>query len=152
MKRLHFTQDIHASAQNVYESMLGLHDKASYQYWTAVFNPSSTYEGSWDQGSKIQFIGQDEAGNPGGMASEIIAHRPNEYVAIRYYGFVNGDQIITTGEQAEKFAGSQEIYSFKEQNGITTVTVELDSIAEYVEYFNQQYPKALALLQAYCEG
>ena len=56
MQKLQFKKEINASAQKVYETMLGLKNKATYEYWTAAFNPTSSYEGSWDTGSKILFV------------------------------------------------------------------------------------------------
>jgi hypothetical protein len=151
MQKIQFKKEINASAQKVYETMLGLKNKASYEYWTAAFNPTSTYEGSWDNGSKILFIGTDENGKKGGMVSEIVAHQPAEFVSIRHYGFLDGDTEITTGEQVEKWAGGHENYSFKENNGITTITVEMDSVDEYLDYFNNTYPKALDKLKEISE-
>ena len=46
MKRLKFTTTINASAQKVYDNMLGLTNKETYNQWVAVFNPTSTFEGS----------------------------------------------------------------------------------------------------------
>ena len=151
MKKIQFKKEINASAQKVYETMLGLKNKASYEYWTAAFNPTSTYEGSWDNGSKILFVGTDENGKKGGMVSEIVAHQPAEFVSIRHYGFLDGDTEITTGEQVEKWAGGHENYSFQENNGVTTVTVEMDSVDEYLDYFNNTYPKALDKLKEISE-
>ncbi|UGS22858.1 SRPBCC domain-containing protein [Flavobacterium channae] len=151
MKKIQFKKEINASAQKVYETMLGLKNKASYEYWTAAFNPTSTYEGSWDNGSKILFVGTDENGKKGGMISEIVAHQPAEFVSIRHYGFLDGDTEITTGEQVEKWAGGHENYSFQENNGITTVTVEMDSVDEYLDYFNNTYPIALDKLKEISE-
>lgn len=151
MKKIQFKKEINASAQKVYETMLGLKNKASYEHWTAAFNPTSTYEGSWDNGSKILFVGTDENGKKGGMVSEIVAHRPAEFVSIRHYGFLDGDTEITTGEQVEKWAGGHENYSFQESNGVTTVTVEMDSVDEYLDYFNNTYPKALDKLKEISE-
>ena len=62
MKKLQFKKEINATAQKVYETMLGLIDKSTYEQWVSVFNPTSTYEGKWDKGSKIYFIGTDENG------------------------------------------------------------------------------------------
>ena len=151
MEKIQFKKEINASAQKVYETMLGLKNKASYEYWTAAFNPTSTYEGSWDNGSKILFVGTDENGKKGGMVSEIVAHQPAEFVSIRHYGFLDGDTEITTGEQVEKWAGGHENYSFQENNGVTTVTVEMDSVDEYLDYFNNTYPKALDKLKEISE-
>jgi len=82
--KFQFTTQINASSQKVYETLLGLKDKSSYEYWTAAFNPTSTYEGSWEKGSKIYFVGVDANGKMGGMISEIEKNRPAEFVSIRH--------------------------------------------------------------------
>ncbi|MBZ4037656.1 SRPBCC domain-containing protein [Flavobacterium sp. 17A] len=151
MQKLQFKKEINASAQKVYETMLGLKDKATYEYWVATFNPTSTYEGSWEKGSKISFVGTDENGKKGGMLSEVVEHKAANFVSIRHYGFLVGDTEVTTGEEVEKWAGGHENYSFEENNGITTLTVEMDTIDEYLDYFNNTYPKALDKLKEISE-
>lgn len=151
MQKVEFKKEINASAQKVYETMLGLKDKTTYQYWTAAFNPTSTYEGSWDKGSKILFVGTDENGKKGGMVSEIVEHKIANFVSIRHYGFLDGDNEITKGEEVEKWAGGHENYSFQENNGVTTVTVEMDALEEYLDFFNNTYPKALEKLKEISE-
>lgn len=151
MQKLQFKQQIHASAQKVYETMLGLKDISTYQHWVSVFNPTSTYEGSWVKGSKIYFVGVDENGKRGGMVSEIMEHKPAEFVSILHYGFIDGDKEITTGELIEKWAGGHENYSFHEIEGVTTVTIDIDVVEEYLDYFNNHYPKALAKLKEITE-
>lgn len=151
MKRLQFKTEIHASAQKVYETMLGLNDKSTYEHWTSAFNPTSTFEGSWEKGSKIHFVGLDENGNKGGMVSEIVEHQPAQFVSIRHLGFLAGDIEVTTGELVEKWAGGHENYSYQENNGITTVTVDLDTIEEYLDYFTNIYPTALDKLKEISE-
>lgn len=151
MKKLQFQKEINAPAQKVYETMLGLKDKSTYESWVSAFNPTSTFEGSWDKGSKISFVGVDENGKRGGMLSEIEAHEPAQFVSIKHYGFIDGDTEVTTGEQVEKWAGGHENYSYEEHNGITTVTVEMDTIEDYVDYFQNTYPKALDKLKEVVE-
>jgi len=151
MQKLQFKKEINASAQKVYETMLGLKNKSTYEYWTATFNPTSTYEGSWNKGSKILFTGVDENGKKGGMVSEIAEHKPANFISIRHYGFLDGETEITTGEQVEKWSGGHENYSFQENDGITTVTVEMDTIDEYLDYFNNTYPQALGKLKEISE-
>ncbi len=56
MKKLQFKKEIKAPAQKVYETMLGLNDKSTYEQWTSAFNPTSTFEGTWEKGSKILFV------------------------------------------------------------------------------------------------
>lgn len=151
MQKLEFKKEINAPAQKVYETMLGITNKATYEYWTAAFNPTSTYEGSWDKGSKIYFVGIDEQGKKGGMVSEIEEHKPADFISIRHYGFLDGEIEITTGEQVEKWTGGHENYTFQEKNGITTVIVQLDTIEDYLNYFNDTYPKALDKLKEIAE-
>lgn len=151
MKKIHFQKDIAASAEKVYEMMLGLKDKTTYEHWTSAFNPTSTYEGSWEKGSKIHFVGVDEHGKKGGMVSEILEHNPAKFISIKHYGFLDGDVEVTTGEQVEKWAGGQENYTYQENGGITTVMVEMDAIDEFVDYFNTTYPAALDKLKEISE-
>lgn len=151
MEKLQFKKDINAIAQKVYEMMLGLKDKGTYQHWTSAFNPTSTYDGSWEKGSKIYFVGLDEHGKKGGMVSEIEEHQPANFVSIRHYGFLDGDTEITEGEEVEKWAGGHENYTFEEINGITTVTVDIDVVDEYLDYFKNTYPNALDKLKEISE-
>lgn len=92
MKKIEFKEQIKASVKKVYETMLGLNDKATYEQWTAEFNPTSTYEGNWDKGEKIYFVGTDENGKRVGMISEIADNIPYEFVSIRHIGMLDGEK------------------------------------------------------------
>lgn len=151
MKKLKYTIDIKASAEKVYNTMLGLNNIKNYEEWTAAFNPTSTYEGNWQKGSKMLFIGTGEDGKRGGMVSEIEENIPNKFVSIRHYGLVQEDKEITTGPEVESWAGSHENYSYEENNGITTVTVEVDVAKDFIDYYNTTCPKALEKLKEMCE-
>jgi hypothetical protein len=151
MQKLQFKVNINAPAANVYDCMLGIHDKSTYEQWTSLFNPTSTYEGSWNKGSKILFIGVDEKGEKGGIVSKIADNIPHQFISIQHYGLVKGDQEITEGPEVEKWANGFENYSFEENNGITTVTVELDTTEDFIGYMNEKYPKALNRLKGLCE-
>lgn len=152
MKKIKFSTQVNASSQKVYETMLGLNNKNTYEQWTAEFNPTSTYEGSWNKGEKMYFVGTDENGKKGGMISEIAENIPSKFVSIRHYGILDGDHEITSGEQVEKWAGSLENYSLTENNGFTTVEVELDTDDNYADYFNNTWPKALNKLKEISEN
>lgn len=151
MKKLQFKKDIHASAEKVYDTMLGLNNIESYQQWTSEFNPTSTYIGSWEKGSKIYFIGTDENGKRGGMVSEIADNIPFRFVSIRHYGILDGENEITEGAEVEKWAGGMENYSYEENKGVTTVTVEVDAMEDYIDFFNKTFPKALDKLKRIAE-
>lgn len=151
MVKLQFNIKINATADKVYDKMLGISNKATYEQWTALFNPTSTYDGNWNKGSRIFFVGTDEKGEKGGMVSEIDDNIPNRFVSIKHLGILKGGKQITEGPEVEKWAGGLENYSFEESNGTTTVNVEMDSAEDYIEYMNQTYPKALCKLKEICE-
>ena len=152
MEKLQFKIEINAPASKVFDFMLGMTNKSTYQQWTALFNPTSTFEGSWEKGSKILFIGSDELGEKGGMVSEIIENIKNQFVSIRHYGLVKNGVETTDGPEVEKWANGFENYSFIENNGVTLVTVDLDTAEDFLEYMNQTYPKALSKLKEICES
>ena len=135
----------------VYDFMLGIQDKSTYEQWTAEFNPTSSYEGSWDRGSKILFIGTDGNGEKGGMVSKIAENIPNQFVSIQHYGLVKAGEEITEGPEVEKWANGLENYSFEENNGTTTLTVDLDTTEDFIDFMNDTYPKALNKLKELCE-
>jgi hypothetical protein len=151
MERLQFQVQINLPAKKVYDVMLGLSNKSTYEQWTALFNPTSSYEGSWNKGSKILFVGVDENGKKGGMVSEIAENTPNRFVSIRHYGLLKDDQEITDGPDVEKWTGGYENYSFDESDGVTTVSVDLEITEDFVDYMNETYPKALDQLKEICE-
>lgn len=151
MKKLQFKQDINASAEKVYNTMLGMDNIETYEQWTAEFNPTSSYEGTWEKGAKIYFIGTDENGKRGGMVSEIADNIPSQFVSIRHYGILDGEKEITEGPEVEKWAGGLENYSFDEDDGVTTVSVEIDITEDYLDYFTTTWPKALNKLKELAE-
>ena len=152
MKKITLTAQIKAPAQKVYEAMLGLNDKATYEQWTAQFNPTSTYEGNWTKGEKMYFVGTDENGKRAGMISEIVENIPAEFVSIKHIGMLDGETEITSGEQVDPWIGSLENYAFHESSGITTVTIEMDTAEDYVDYFNGTWAKALNVLKKMAES
>lgn len=137
MQKLRFIKDINAPAWCVYETMLGLNDKSTYEYWARTFHPTSTFEGGWKKGDKILFDGIDENGKKSGMVCEVADNIPGRFVSIRPYGLLDGEVEITSGALAGSWTGGRENYSFAGQNGTPTLTVEIDVPDDYVEYFNE---------------
>jgi 4-hydroxy-3-methylbut-2-enyl diphosphate reductase IspH len=151
MKKLQFIISIHAPVTKTYDYMLGITHKSTYEQWTSVFNPTSTYEGNWEQGSKILFVGVDEHGEKGGMVSRIVENKPNQFVSIQHQGLLKAGMEITEGPEVDQWANGFENYTFNENNGTTTVTVDLDTAADFVDYMKQTYPNALNKLKEICE-
>ena len=148
MEKIHFEVEINAPASKVFTRML---DDLYYRQWTVEFNPTSYFEGSWEKGSKILFIGTDDKGNTGGMVSRIKENIPSKFVSIQHYGVLNNGVEITSGPEVDGWAGSEENYTFTEKNGKTLVAVDVDINQEYKGMFEEMWPKALKKLKEVCE-
>ncbi|MBI3135095.1 MAG: SRPBCC domain-containing protein [Bacteroidetes bacterium] len=147
-EKLKFEIQINAPVELVYKNMI---DDAHYRTWTAAFNPGSHYQGSWQKGSKILFLGPDKNGNMGGMVARIEENIPNQFISIEHLGIVNAGQEITSGQEVEDWAGAHENYTFKSHNNGTLLTVEMDSSDEFKSMFETIWPKALKTLKDICE-
>jgi uncharacterized protein YndB with AHSA1/START domain len=148
LERLHFETSIKAGIEKVYKTLI---DEKHYSEWTAEFNPTSYFKGSWEKGSKILFLGTDKNGNTGGMTSRIKENIPNKFISIEHLGIVQGDKEITSGEEVEKWAGGLENYTFVQDQQKTLLSVDVDANSEFRSYFMETFPKALNKLKSICE-
>jgi uncharacterized protein YndB with AHSA1/START domain len=148
MKKLRYSATVNAPVQDVWTTML---DEASYREWTRVFGESS-YEGDWNQGSEIRFVGPDGDGSVGGLIATVEENRPHELISLRYIGQIVNGEVDTTSAAAKAFIGAHERYTFSESGGSTTVDVELDSDEEYVAMFDDAWPLALEKLKEMVEA
>lgn len=144
---LTFSITIHAAAEKVYNTMLG---DETYRQWTSEFAHGSFYEGSWQKGAKIKFLGPDDKGNLQGMVSRIIENIPNQFVSIEHLGEIKDGK--EDDSNASAWAGALENYTFTAANGSTLLTVQIDVTGNFQSYFNETWPKALARLKNMCEA
>lgn len=125
----------------------------TYRQWTAAFNEGSYFQGSWDKGSKILFLGPDpQTGEEGGMVSRIADNRLHEFISIEHVGLVHNGVEDTTSEEAKKWAPAFENYTFTEKDGVTTVDVDMDSLEENAQMFDDMWPKGLQALKELAES
>ncbi|MCW5912559.1 MAG: SRPBCC domain-containing protein [Cyclobacteriaceae bacterium] len=149
LEPLHFSVEIKASVEKVFDTMLA--DK-TYREWTAEFNPGSFYRGSWSKGSRILFLGVNQAGKEEGMVGTIRESIPNKFVSIEHQGLVSNGVEITSGPAIKGWAGAHENYTFAQSGKGTMVTVDVDSNNEYKGYFSDAWPRALNKLKQICEA
>jgi L-rhamnose mutarotase len=146
MEKLHFSIVINAPKEKVWHTML---DDATYRQWTEVFAPGSYYVGDWNKGSKILFL---DPVQKTGMVSRIAENRPYALISIEHLGIVEDGKEYTTGEKVKGRSGAYENYTFKEIGGNTEVLVDMDTMEEYKEMFEQKWPEALQKLKDIAEG
>lgn len=152
MKKLKYSIKINERPEKVYNTMLGLDSKQTYEDWTTLFSPTSTYEGSWDKGAKIIFTTLDKVGKASGMIARIAENIPNRFVSIEHRGMFEEGKEITSGPKVDSWAGALENYRFEEIETGTLLSIEVDTEDEYINYFEDVWPKALEKLKRSCEG
>ena len=139
METLKFSIKIEATKQIVWGA---LWNETNYPKWTSVFGEGNKAISDWNEGSKIQFIAKDG----GGLFSIIEKKVINETIIFKHLGELkNGEEI------SNEWAGAKEKYFLSEQEGITHLNVEMDTKAEYKEYFNDVFPKALEIVKQISE-
>lgn len=152
MQRLHFSIVINAPVEKVWKTML---EEETYRIWTDVFNPDSgsSYEGSWEEGSTIRFIGPDpETGEKGGMLARIKENRQYEFLSIEHYGIIKNGVEDTESDEVKAWVPAYENYTFRTVDGGTEVSVDQDINDEYKEMFEEMWPKALEKLKELAEA
>lgn len=138
MKKLHYSITIHAPRRVVWDTML---QPETYTRWTAGFCEGSHYEGSWEKGASILFLGP----NGEGMKSVIAENRPLEYISIRHLScFTKEKEDIIGGPAFED-------YTFRDVEGGTELLVDMDCFGPYEAMFEETWPRSLELLKALCE-
>lgn len=144
-KRIQFSTTIEAPPAQVWETMLG---DEGYRQWTRVFAEGSYFEGSWEAGSRIRFLGPSGEG----MVSEIAESRPHEFLSIRHLGEVKHGVEDTESEEVRSWAPAYENYTFEAVSEGTLLVVDQDVTADWEQYLKDTWPKALALLKQLCEA
>lgn len=151
MEKLHASIVINAPVEKVWHTML---DDTTYREWTKAFNPGSYYQGSWDEGAEILFLGSSpdgERGDEGGMVSRIAKNRPYEFISIEHLGIIKNGEKDFDSDEVKKWTPAFENYTFTEKDGGTEVTVDVDVADEYLDEFNEMWPKALQVLKELAE-
>jgi uncharacterized protein YndB with AHSA1/START domain len=144
MLKLDFKIQITASASKVWQV---LWNDLTYRKWAAVFREGSYAVTDWQTGSKAHFL------TPGGdgIYSLICENRPKEYMEIEHLGEIKDFKEQVQTDEQKSWMGSKEIYSLVEVNGETTLSVSLQSVEDFAEYFSKTFPKALNKIKEIAE-
>jgi hypothetical protein len=102
----------------------------------------------WKPGSKALFLAPDGSG----MVSRIAEHRPNEFLSIEHLGAVKNGVEDTTSADVKEWAGARENYTLRDSSGGATLTIEMDTVDSYKQFFEETWPKALAALKELSES
>lgn len=145
MEKLEYKTEIAARAAVVWETML---NQETYRQWVAKSWPESFYEGKWEAGELIRFIGPDGSGT----LAEIEAVIPHQKVFARHVAVLGpGGVEDRTSEVASGWVGTTEAYALAERAGKTTVTVTIETSKAWQPMFDEGWPTALEELKKLAE-
>jgi hypothetical protein len=145
LQRLNFSVHIAAPVARVWDTML---DLDTYRDWTSAFTEGSTYEGSWERGSRIRFL--SPSGD--GMVAEIAENRRHAFISVRHLGVIANGVEDTTSEAVAAWTPAYENYRFTPDAGGTRLDIEQDTSTDWADAMNSMWPRALARLKALCEA
>jgi hypothetical protein len=145
MEKLNFSIDINAPKEKVWKV---LWDDETYTKWTSVFCEGSSATTDWQEGSKVLFLD----GKGSGMVSKIEAKKPNEFMSFKHLGAVKDGVEDTTSEKVKEWAGALENYTLKENDGVTTLTVEMDVVEEFKDFMLKTFPGGLQKVKELSEN
>lgn len=144
MNRKQYKVAISAPAGKVWDM---LWSDAGYREWTTAFTEGSHAVSDWKKGSKVLFM--DAKGS--GMIAVIEDIVPNQFMSFKHLGEIKDGVEDTTSDKVKEWAGAHENYTLTEDNGQTTVTVDMDIAEPFAEMFDKIWPKALAKLKEISE-
>jgi uncharacterized protein YndB with AHSA1/START domain len=148
METLQFTIQINAHPEVVFNTII---DPVHFQQWTSAFSPTSHFKGTWEKGTIIHFLAEDDNGDTSGMISRIKEIKPNEFISIEHIGLIQNGKEITEGEEVESIKGALENYTIIQKDNKTELKVDSDTFPEMKAFFLETWPKALEDLKRISE-
>ena len=149
MRKIKLDIIINATCEDVWDAIV---NDSKYRLWTRAFQEGSYFEGGWNKGDAIRFIGVNEEGVKEGMISEIAESIYPKYISIKHLGYIVNGIDDTTSEEIRKWTPAFENYTMEKlEDNKTRFKVDMDVMDEYYDMFLGLWPKALTKLKEVCE-
>jgi hypothetical protein len=146
MEKLEYKIEIKASTQKVWDTMLTVE---TYEKWTAIAWPDSTFIGNWEKGSFMKFVSKDGSGT----MAEIIDAKKYEFILAKHIAILlQGGVEDRESELTKDWIGINENYFFTEKGNHAELLVKIDTHPQWVSMFNDTWPLALETLKNICEN
>jgi len=144
MKTLEFKITINAPNEKVWEV---LWEDKTYREWAAVFCEGSYAVSTWEEGDPIHFLTPEGMG----MNSVIFKKEDNEYMAFKHLSEIKDHIVLPVGEFSEGMSGGMETYRLVPIDIGTVLEVTMDTEENYIDYFEDVFPKALEKIKELSE-
>ena len=131
MKVLNFKIEILASAEEVWQTIF---TQKSEKIWPAALDEGTYFVGTWDENSVIKFLDQQN----NGMFNLVVKNIPFQHLKMKHLGWILDGEL-----SPQNWIDSTIIYNIEENKAATTLTVQVNALDEFVEFFNTKYPQNL---------
>jgi uncharacterized protein YndB with AHSA1/START domain len=143
MITLNYSANINAPREKVWQV---LWNDATYRKWVAPFMEGSYAESTWEEGARILFL----APGKGGMFGIIEKKVPDTEMSFRHLGEIKNGK-----EERKNWENATERYFLSDKDGGTQLDVMLtmdDKNKDFENYFNQTFPRSLAVVKELAEN
>ena len=129
MKFLEFEIQINATPEKVWETLF---TQDSYKKWASAMNEGTYFEGNWEVGSIMKFL--DPQNN--GMYNLVTENIRFKVLGMKHLGW------ILKGELSpQNWEDSTLNYILEPSENGTLLKGTVNSLDEFVEFFNSKYPQ-----------
>ena len=129
MKFLEFEIQINATSEKVWETLF---TQDSYKKWASAMNEGTYFEGNWEVGSIMKFL--DPQNN--GMYNLVTENIRFKVLGMKHLGW------ILKGELSpQNWEDSTLNYILEPSENGTLLKGTVNSLDEFVEFFNSKYPQ-----------
>ena len=135
MKLLEFTTQISATPEKVWNVLF---TQDSYGKWSSAMNSGTYFEGNWEEGSILKFL--DQKNN--GMYNLVEINKENQLLRMKHIGWIMDGELSPQG-----WEDSTVTYILEPNDNGTLLKAEVNSLDEFIEFFNTKYPQNFELIK-----
>ena len=131
MKLLVFKIEIRSSPENVWKVLF---TQDAQQKWLSALNEETYFIGNWEEGSVMKFL--DQKNN--GMYNLVLKNIPVKQIYIKHLGWILDGEL-----SPQDWEDSTVTYLLEPSENGTLLKVQVNSLDEFVDFFNSKYPQNL---------
>jgi Activator of Hsp90 ATPase homolog 1-like protein len=142
MKKQQFLIEIKAPRERVWST---LWEDKTFRDWGNIIDEGQYMVGEIKEGNEVQFISSVSGYGVTSLVEKLV---PNEFVLFRQMA-----DTMDSGkrEREMEWTGGTESYSLAKNDGVTTLTVDIDVPLGQEETFKVRFPKALERVKTLAE-
>ena len=129
MKFLEFEIQINATPEKVWETLF---TQDSYKKWASAMNEGTYFEGNWEVGSIMKFL--DPQNN--GMYNLVTENIRFKVLGMKHLGWILKGELCP-----QNWEDSTLNYILEPSENGTLLKGTVNSLDEFVEFFNSKYPQ-----------